>query len=158
MYSVVKKVTYDNVWSTWWGRGGWKYEVVLMLTNILQWREIDRCLLLHLCSLLRFKTFLKINTWEGAFVCVSRWGEYRWDCWTIGYRLSSPFGTVSVTRACTLIRTWNFKIPNAVFNCYCTMSENGSIMRGINTKWRVSLAIDSVLFPENLLLTQGCVL
>jgi hypothetical protein len=46
-----------------------------MSTYILRWRDICRSLLLHLCSLLRIKTYLTISTREGGVGC-----SFRWHC------------------------------------------------------------------------------
>jgi hypothetical protein len=48
---------------------GWKYQTVLILTNILRWREISQCSLLHLCSLLHIKN----HQWILQFIASFFW-------------------------------------------------------------------------------------
>jgi hypothetical protein len=65
--SVVKiVVTCGNEESSWWGLRGWEYQVILILTNTLQWREISQCLLLHLCSWLHLKISIREREWVGG--------------------------------------------------------------------------------------------
>jgi hypothetical protein len=67
------------------------------LTNTLWWTGIGQRSLLHLCSLLRLKTFLTIKTWRGVR------GGYRWHCLASSYRPSSLLDTLGATRGCILI-------------------------------------------------------
>jgi hypothetical protein len=79
--------------------GSSEYQVVLMLTNTLQGREIS----LHIWSMLHLETLLKINTqkWDGGVIGVVKHFVYH----------LSPLLDVA-THGCTLILDTKFETPN----------------------------------------------
>jgi hypothetical protein len=95
-------LTCDNIVNTWRVLGGWKYKVI-PVTDSLRWRQNRQLSLSYLCSLLRLKTFLTINTEAGGGECVSL------ACWTFGYRLGSLLDTPTATCGRILILTRHFK-------------------------------------------------
>jgi hypothetical protein len=62
-----------------------RYLVVLILTNTLRRREAGQYSLLHLCSLLRFESFLAVNIREGklgvSIIGVEHSVTVSYRCW-----------------------------------------------------------------------------
>jgi hypothetical protein len=81
--STVKNVIFVIVSSTWWVLGGWQFQIYLIWTNTLWWREICQHLLLHcICLLLHLKIFLNQHSQRGVG------GVYAWHGWIICYDLT----------------------------------------------------------------------
>ena len=61
--STVRNVIFDIALSTLWVPGEWQYQLCLIWTDILRWREIGHHVLLHcVCSLLHLKILRNRNS------------------------------------------------------------------------------------------------
>jgi hypothetical protein len=115
----------------------WRPKIaVFILSYILRWKEIGQLPLLHLCSLLPPKTFLKIKTLGKA-----SWGGYYWHCWAFDSCLNFLLDKLSAICGRAVILTRNSNPPHPKYH----VLEAVPLWRGVKTKSSVRLTIDGVL-------------